>query len=122
MSKLHRKVTVRRSLLFIIFIAGTVLWGYFSSYAQEPSTNKAYVKKAAIWRTQQIPVCWENPSSGNATERGWVIDAVDNNTWAANSSLDFVESLNLGSNSMDLGSKSSPFQIDSIKRLSSLIA
>ncbi|QHG21038.1 hypothetical protein [Nostoc sp. ATCC 53789] len=48
-----------------------------------------YALSGALWRTQQIPVCWENPNNQNLTEREWVRDTVTN-TWASNSSLTFT--------------------------------
>lgn len=36
-----------------------------------------------------IPVCWDNPSSADVTERGWVRNSVTN-TWAASSTVNFT--------------------------------
>ena len=35
-----------------------------------------YAKKSTLWPGDSVPVCWENPASTNATERGWVRQAV----------------------------------------------
>jgi len=48
-----------------------------------------YVKGTRIWHTLTIPVCWDNPSSGNTSERGWVQSKVAA-TWAAVSDARFT--------------------------------
>jgi hypothetical protein len=48
----------------------------------------AYLASTSIWWNPAIPVCWENPTAANATERGWVEDSV-NRTWEAVSAIDF---------------------------------
>ena len=48
-----------------------------------------YVKSSWIWSSPRIPVCWENPGSGNSDERDWVRDAVED-TWEAQSAVRFT--------------------------------
>ncbi len=52
-------------------------------------TSNLYVASSKTWTTTDIPVCWENPSSGNATQRGWVRSAVAG-TWDAQSAVNFT--------------------------------
>ncbi len=51
-------------------------------------TQDLYVKGARIWRTLTIPVCWDNPAAGNATERTWVQNKIAA-TWASVSDVAF---------------------------------
>ncbi len=44
--------------------------------------------KSSIWQSLEIPVCWENPSPADETQRGWVRQAVQN-TWERHSALRF---------------------------------
>ncbi|RYZ44246.1 MAG: hypothetical protein EOO71_00190 [Myxococcaceae bacterium] len=57
---------------------------------EAPRSSEAdlYVASSTLWRPVSIPVCWENPAAGNATQRQWVRDAVTR-TWEANSSVRF---------------------------------
>lgn len=50
--------------------------------------NRAYIYRPALWPTHTVYVCWEKPTSANATERGWVEDAV-RNSWQKSSRLEF---------------------------------
>ncbi len=50
---------------------------------------RLYPLTSAIWGSNSIQVCWENPSPDNETQRGWVRDAAQN-SWPAVSGLDFV--------------------------------
>ncbi|MEO1347996.1 MAG: hypothetical protein AAFW84_04235 [Cyanobacteria bacterium J06635_15] len=68
-----------------IGLFGTALGFQSSVNADE---FRLYARRAALWRTQQINVCWENPTNTDLTEREWVRDTVDD-TWAMNSSLTF---------------------------------
>ncbi|NOJ92161.1 hypothetical protein HMI51_04275 [Corallococcus coralloides] len=52
------------------------------------SEAELYVASSTLWWPLTIPVCWENPAAGNATQRQWVRDAVTR-TWEANSSVRF---------------------------------
>jgi len=52
-------------------------------------TQDLYVKGTRIWHTLAVPVCWDNPSSGNTSERGWVQSKVAA-TWAAVSDVRFT--------------------------------
>lgn len=45
--------------------------------------------QSSLWTIKSIPVCWENPSSTNATERGWVQNSISN-TWERHSDLRFT--------------------------------
>ncbi|MCP4132286.1 MAG: hypothetical protein GY754_15045, partial [bacterium] len=48
-----------------------------------------YYLSTALWNTTNLSVCWENLSTANATERGWIRESVESN-WAANSRLQFT--------------------------------
>ncbi|HEX2880559.1 MAG TPA: hemopexin repeat-containing protein [Polyangiaceae bacterium] len=54
----------------------------------EQREDSLYVKGARIWRSLSVPVCWENASAVNATERDWVKDAITN-TWAGVTRMKF---------------------------------
>ena len=53
---------------------------------------------SGIWKTNKIPVCWENPKAENNKERIWVRDAVKN-TWEKHSLVRFINWNNCKSNS-----------------------
>jgi len=50
--------------------------------------DKAYPLRAALWPYPVVLVCWENPSETDATERGWVRDAIAA-SWERHSALRF---------------------------------
>jgi len=52
-------------------------------------TQDLYVKGTRIWQTLSIPVCWDNPSAGSSTQRGWVQNKIAT-TWAAVSDVTFT--------------------------------
>lgn len=54
----------------------------------EPVLNRAFALSTQLWGLE-IPVCWVNPAIANATERGWVQQAVAD-TWEANSQVRFT--------------------------------
>lgn len=47
------------------------------------------ILEKGLWPGKTCEVCWENPSPANATERGWVRDAVQN-TWEKESEFRFT--------------------------------
>lgn len=51
--------------------------------------NLGWWVSANAWRDPVIPVCWETTDPGQATERQWVQNAVEN-SWDANSRIDFI--------------------------------
>jgi hypothetical protein len=51
--------------------------------------QELYVKGSRIWLALAIPVCWENGTRGNTTERGWVRDKIAA-TWSASSLVTFT--------------------------------
>lgn len=53
------------------------------------SNSELYVKSSSVWSTRSIPVCWENPSAGSATQRSWVQSAVAQ-SWTAASPVYFT--------------------------------
>jgi hypothetical protein len=69
--------------------AGTAASGDLEEEDIVQLEDPLYVKGARIWRSLNIPVCWENPSANDTTERGWVQDAIAN-TWAAVTRVKFV--------------------------------
>ena len=48
-----------------------------------------YVSSGTVWQQLSIPVCWDNDSAANATERGWVKSQIEA-TWEAVSRVDFT--------------------------------
>lgn len=61
--------------------------------------QKLNAAESKIWVTRRIPVCWENASSSDATERRWVRDAVEG-SWEEQSRVRFT-----GWGDCDSGSK-----------------
>jgi Dual-action HEIGH metallo-peptidase len=51
--------------------------------------DKAFPLLLAKWPFNVVFVCWENPTPGDESERGWVKDSVLR-TWQKNSSLQFL--------------------------------
>ncbi|AGC48098.1 hypothetical protein MYSTI_06825 [Myxococcus stipitatus DSM 14675] len=51
--------------------------------------DELYPSSQAIWRTLGIPVCWENPTAGNASGRAWTQDQVEK-TWESATYVDFT--------------------------------
>jgi hypothetical protein len=49
-----------------------------------------FIASDTIWRSLKVPVCWENGTDGDVTERGWVRSAVAR-TWDAHALVDFTE-------------------------------
>ena len=56
-----------------------------TSVTEEP----LYVKGSKIWHQLSIPVCWDNPGAGSATERSWVQNKIAT-TWSAVSYAQFT--------------------------------
>ena len=54
------------------------------------TTGELYVKSSKVWSSSTVPVCWENPSTSNATQREWVRLAVVR-TWEAVANIAFLE-------------------------------
>ena len=52
-------------------------------------TSGLSVLESGLWPDKTCSVCWENPSSANATERSWVRDAVAS-TWERESEFRFT--------------------------------
>ncbi|MFP2927054.1 M12 family metallopeptidase [Pyxidicoccus sp. 3LG] len=53
------------------------------------TASDLYVASARLWRPMTVAVCWENPATGNATQRQWVRNAVVR-TWEARSGVRFT--------------------------------
>ena len=51
--------------------------------------KRGYFFMPGKWPSPTIPVCWDNPSPTNDTERGWVRDAVGK-SWQTHSRLRFI--------------------------------
>lgn len=52
-------------------------------------TQGVSVLQSGLWPDKTCSVCWENPSSANATERSWVQDAI-RSTWERESEFRFT--------------------------------
>lgn len=72
-------------LFFCILLASNFL------FAQKIGqvTQGLSVLESSTWPNKTCNVCWENPSASNATERGWVKDAVSS-TWEKESNFRFT--------------------------------
>ncbi|MCP3144494.1 hypothetical protein [Pyxidicoccus xibeiensis] len=53
------------------------------------TASDLYVASSRLWRPMSVPVCWENPGAGDATQRQWVRNAVAR-TWEARSGVRFT--------------------------------
>lgn len=51
--------------------------------------DKAFPLLTAKWPFDVIPVCWENPTDADATERGWVKKAIED-SWMLHSSVEYI--------------------------------
>jgi hypothetical protein len=60
-----------------------------TKFQERAIVDKAFPLLLAKWGFNIAPVCWENPTSGNENERGWVREAVLA-TWKKYSSLDIT--------------------------------
>jgi hypothetical protein len=83
----------RRTLFGFASLAALLACGCGSSALEEPlqetetQRNDLYVLSTKIWPSSEIPVCWI--TSGYATEKAWVQDAV-NKSWAAEANIEFT--------------------------------
>lgn len=64
------------------------LQGMQAVYHPVTGVPYAYILSSTVWPSPNIPVCWENPSAGFATEMGWVQDAISK-SWERHSKLRF---------------------------------
>ena len=60
-----------------------------SATPYEAARDNIYASSNNFWKTRSIPVCWENPTDGDSTQRAWVQESVTA-TWDAVSSIDFT--------------------------------
>lgn len=85
-----------------IFLAGVILTVVSTAALAQAGTGTTQqpmsVKNSSLWNTNHIPVCWENPTIGNATGRAWVVAAV-RETWERESALRFTGWGRCGDNS-----------------------
>ncbi len=101
-SGFSRKHKARLTLGKGIVASACVAWAMSGSLAlaqanaTNPSTGlldevdpEVAIKSGTIWDKRIINVCWENPSSRNATERQWTRSAVED-SWQAVTELKFV--------------------------------
>lgn len=77
----------KRKIAAICFIAALNACG--SADGVDDTEHDVYADSTSIWTPGVVPVCWENPSAGNATERGWVRDAIQN-SWEKESAIQFI--------------------------------
>lgn len=86
---------MRSALLAVLTIIAAVLAGCApespeaSSEAADIEDSAIYADSKHLWSSPSIPVCWENGSSANEAERGWVQDAVAK-TWETYGPVDFT--------------------------------
>lgn len=60
-----------------------------SALTTDAAASELYVAKTLTWPVgAAVPVCWLNPTAGDATQRGWVQNAV-RKAWEANSAVRF---------------------------------
>jgi hypothetical protein len=77
-----KKLALASSIFATPFICSTQ-----SALPQEPSFD-LWAKESTIWKSRNISVCWENPSSNFANEMNWVQDSVIN-SWQSISLVNF---------------------------------
>lgn len=83
-----RSSDLRRPLLALgtLLLSGPLACG---PGTQEEDNSALYPRTTVRWSSTQIPVCWESLPAAQATERGWVEDAL-RGSWAAVSAVEFV--------------------------------
>ena len=57
--------------------------------SQEESSFELYARRSTIWQSNNIPVCWENPSNNFTNEMRWVQEAAVN-SWQRVSAVNFT--------------------------------
>lgn len=70
----------------LLLVPGTALAQPFVT-GPGTATNPLYVDNTKLWRSRNVPVCWE--TAGSTTEKGWVQTAITN-TWQAHSQVQFT--------------------------------
>lgn len=74
-------------LIFTAFLICNILAAQKENIqSQQQGLN---VSNSTLWPDRACNVCWENPSASDATERGWVQDAVAS-TWEKESNIRFT--------------------------------
>ena len=84
-------VTIRNKITNFVLVTA-ILAGVQTVSAEETVgviQQPLSVLQSSIWEDPEIAVCWENPSSINASERAWTRDAVTR-TWQAESAVEFT--------------------------------
>ena len=85
---------MKSNIIFRTCAIGFFITSFFCSVVTaddnaSPCPNQIYALKSTIWKTIQIPVCWESMNKGFLTEQEWVRQAIEN-SWEKNSSLRFT--------------------------------
>jgi hypothetical protein len=84
---------MKRNTWVCCVVAAACAAGCASSDDEAPATSSnaqdLYVKGTRIWTRLGIPVCWDNPAAGTATQRGWVQSKIAA-TWSAVSDVSFT--------------------------------
>jgi len=84
---MNRRHALFRWMAALLLLAFNVLAWAQTAAAQCPDQLAGL--KSSIWKTIEIPVCWEPSAQVYATERQWVRQAVQN-TWEKESALHFT--------------------------------
>lgn len=72
-----------------LFVCTVLVCNFLSAQKIGQVTQGLSVLESKLWPDKTCNVCWENPSTSNATERGWVQDAVSS-TWERESNFRFT--------------------------------
>ena len=57
--------------------------------APAAAPDELFVLESAVWESNSINICWENPNQNNQREREFIQAAIEN-TWEAVSLIDFI--------------------------------
>jgi hypothetical protein len=71
-----------------LFVWAVLVCNFLSAQKIGQVTRGVSVLETSLWPDKTCSVCWENASASDATERGWVKDAVTS-TWEKESNFRF---------------------------------
>ena len=69
---MHIPTSILGSALVLFYASMPISTGY-AAYA---NSSRLWPGNTHAGDPVMIPVCWENPTSGDATQRGWIQDAI----------------------------------------------
>lgn len=82
---------MRTRIFLVVTILSLALLASCAPPSAAPSekTDELYVLESAIWESNAIDTCWENPSQSNEEERALIQSEIEA-TWEAVSQVDFI--------------------------------